>query len=389
MVGNGFMGAAHSQAWRVAGRFFDLPLRPEMTVVVGRDADRAAGAATKWGWEESSADWREVIGRDDIDLVDIVTPGFSHAEIAIAALEAGKHVLCEKPLANTVAEAERMAGAAQRAAAAGVYAMVGFTYRRVPAAALARDLIAAGRIGTVRQLSVSYLQDWLADEYAPFTWRLDKEQAGSGALGDIGAHAIDLAQFITGRSLVSVSGTLETLVSERPVLGEAQGLSGIAAAADPSGVAGRETRTVTVDDRALFTGRFDDGVLGAFEASRFSTGRKNALRFEVSGSLGALSFDLEDLNSLQLFDATADPLTQGFTKIIVTEPGHPYLDAWWPAGHALGYEHGFSHQVRDLVTAIAAGEQPTPSFDDGLQVQRALDAVQRSSDAGSAWKEIS
>ncbi|MCS5723313.1 Gfo/Idh/MocA family oxidoreductase [Herbiconiux sp. CPCC 203407] len=380
MVGNGFMGAAHSQAWRVAGRFFDLPRQPEMTVVVGRDADRAADAAAKWGWEESSADWREVIARDDIDLVDIVTPGFSHAEIAIAALEAGKHVLCEKPLANTVAEAERMAEAARRAAASGVYAMVGFTYRRVPAAALARDLIAAGRIGTVRQLSVSYLQDWLADENAPFTWRLDKEQAGSGALGDIGAHAIDLAQFITGRSLVSVSGTLETLVSERPVLVEAQGLSG---------TAGEEKQTVTVDDRALFTGRFDDGVLGAFEASRFSTGRKNALRFEVSGSLGALSFDLEDLNSLQLFDATADPLTQGFTKIIVTEPGHPYLDAWWPAGHALGYEHGFSHQVRDLVTAIAAGEQPTPSFDDGLQVQRALDAVERSSDAGSAWKEIS
>jgi predicted dehydrogenase len=320
-----------------------------------------------------------VIERDDVDLIDIVTPGSTHAEIAIAALDAGKHVLCEKPLANTVAEARAMAEAAARAAARGVYAMVGFTYRRVPAATLARDLVAAGRIGTIRQLSVSYLQDWLVDPLAPFTWRLDKEQAGSGALGDIGAHAIDLAQYVTGRRLVSVSGTLETLVSERPVLAESQGLGG---------TAGVGTATVTVDDRALFTGRFDDGVLGAFEASRFSTGRKNALRFEMSGSLGALAFDLEDLNSLQFYDATADPATRGFSKIIVTEPEHPYLEAWWPAGHLLGYEHGFAHQARDLVVAIAEGEQPRPSFEDGLQVQQALDAVEVSSQNGSAWQSV-
>jgi predicted dehydrogenase len=379
MVGNGFMGAAHSQAWRVAPRFFDLPLAPRMSVLVGRDADRAADAASRWGWAESSADWRSVIERDDVDLIDIVTPGSTHAEIAIAALDAGKHVLCEKPLANTVAEARAMAEAAARAAARGVYAMVGFTYRRVPAATLARDLVAAGRIGTIRQLSVSYLQDWLVDPLAPFTWRLDKEQAGSGALGDIGAHAIDLAQYVTGRRLVSVSGTLETLVSERPVLAESQGLGG---------TAGVGTATVTVDDRALFTGRFDDGVLGAFEASRFSTGRKNALRFEISGSLGALAFDLEDLNSLQFYDATADPATRGFSKIIVTEPEHPYLEAWWPAGHLLGYEHGFAHQARDLVVAIAEGEQPRPSFEDGLQVQQALDAVEVSFENGSAWQSV-
>jgi predicted dehydrogenase len=406
MIGNGFMGAAHSQGWRVAPRFFDLPLAPQLSVLVGRDAGRAAEAADRWGWNESSADWRAVIARDDIDLVDIVTPGDSHAEIAIAALEAGKHVLCEKPLANTVEEAEAMAAAARRAAADGVFAMVGFTYRRVPAIAFARDLVAAGRLGDIRQLTVSYLQDWLVDAESPFTWRLDKARAGSGALGDIGAHAIDLAQFVTGRSLVSISGTIETLVPERPVAGDGHGLarvdggdagatatataaaSATVTAAATATATAAATATVTVDDRAVFSGRFDDGVLGSFEASRMSTGRKNALRFEISGSLGALSFDLEDLNSLRFYDATLDPAMRGFSKILVTEPEHPYLGAWWPTGHMLGYEHGFSHQVRDLVVAIASGQQPTPGFDDGLQVQQVLDAVERSSENGSTWTHV-
>ncbi|MDO9397213.1 MAG: Gfo/Idh/MocA family oxidoreductase, partial [Herbiconiux sp.] len=248
----------------------------------------------------------------------------------------------------------------------------------------------AGRIGEVRQLSVSYEQDWLVDPLSPFTWRLDRALAGSGALGDIGAHAIDLAQFVTGHRLTAVAGTLETLVTERPVSGEGHGLAATAAGPDASGASGTDARTatVTVDDRALFTGRFDDGVLGAFSASRMSTGRKNALRFEISGSAGALAFDLEDLNALQLYEAKGDPATRGFAKILVTEPEHPYIDAWWPAGHGLGYEHGFSHQVRDLVEAVARGEQPTPSFDDGLQVQQALDAVQRSSESGSAWTTL-
>lgn len=376
LIGHGFMGAAHSQGWRVAPRFFDLPVRPEMSVLVGRDAAKAAESAERWGWSESSADWRAVIDRPDIDVVDIVTPGTSHAEIAIAALNAGKHVLCEKPLANTVAEAEAMADAAERAAERGVYAMVGFTYRRVPAATLARDFVAAGKIGQIRQVRVNYLQDWLVDPRSPLTWRLQKELAGSGALGDIGAHAIDLAQFITGQRLLSVSGTIETLVKERPLLGSGRGLSGTAA----SGVG-----AVTVDDVALFTGRFEGGALGSFEASRFSTGRKNAFRIEIAGSDGAIAFDLEDLNSLSFFDGSAASGQQGFTKILVTEPEHPYLAAWWPAGHMLGYEHGFTHQARDFVEAITAGVQPTPSFTDGLQVQRVLAAVEESSDQGSAW----
>ncbi|WP_309615734.1 Gfo/Idh/MocA family oxidoreductase, partial [Salinibacterium sp.] len=287
MIGHGFMGAAHSQGWRVAPRFFELEANPVMQLVVGRSAGAVADAAEKWGWAESATDWREAIERDDIDVIDIVTPGDSHAEIAIAALEAGKHVLCEKPLANTVDEAMAMADAATRAAARGVFGMLGHTYRRVPAATFARDLVAAGRLGDIHQVRASYQQDWLTDPATPLVWRLQKEHAGSGALGDIGAHIIDLSQFITGMRLASVSGTLETIIARRPILHSSSGLGG---------TGGTELGDVTVDDVALFTGRFDSGVLGIFEATRFATGRKNALRVEVSGSKGALAFDLEDLN---------------------------------------------------------------------------------------------
>jgi predicted dehydrogenase len=380
MIGYGFMGAAHSQGWRVAPRFFDLPARPEMTLLVGRNADAVAAAGEKWGWAETATDWRAAIARDDIDIIDIVTPGSSHVEIAIAALDAGKHVLCEKPLANTVDEARAMADAAERAAAKGVYAMVGFTYRRVPAATLARDIVASGALGDIRQVRAAYLQDWLVDPEAPLAWRLQKNLAGSGALGDLGAHAVDLAQFITGQQLTRVSGTLETFVTRRPLLENAVGLSGTASS---------DYGDVTVDDLALFTGRFDGGAVGSFEATRMSTGRKNALRIEVAGSLGAVTFDLEDLNSLGFYDATAPSNRLGFTKIIVTEPTHPYLDAWWPTGHALGYEHAFSHQVRDFVVGIGSATQPVPSFSDGLQVQRVLDSVERSASAGSAWTSTS
>ncbi len=376
MIGHGFMGAAHSQGWRVAPRFFDLPLQPRMAVVVGRNAAATAEAAEKWGWDEAATDWREVVVRDDIDVVDIVTPGDSHAEIAIAALEAGKHVLCEKPLANTVAEAKAMTDAATAAAASGVRAMVGFTYRRVPAVTLMRDLIAAGKVGKVQQVRAAYRQDWLVDPQMPLAWRLQKEHAGSGALGDIGAHIIDMTQFVTGLSVDSVSGVLDTIVKERPLLGSGSGLSGTAA---------EGYGEVTVDDVAIFAGRLSNGALASFETTRFATGRKNGLTIEISGDSGALAFDLEDLNTLRFYDRTAPDEVQGFTRILVTEPQHPYLSAWWPAGHMLGYEHGFSHQVKDLVEAIAAGEDPHPTFAEGLAVQRVLAAVEESSQNGSAW----
>lgn len=380
MVGIGFMGAAHSQGWRVAPRFFDLSAEPTMSVLVGRDPVRTAAAAEKWGWSESATDWREVVTRDDIDIVDIVTPGDSHAEIAIAALAAGKHVLCEKPLANSSAEAEAMTRAAEAAAARGIRSMVGFTYRRLPATAFARHLIAEGRIGEIRHVRASYLQDWLVDPGSPMTWRLQKDRAGSGALGDIGAHAIDLAEYMTGLRLGSVSGLLETFVRERPIAGSSSGAIAGGSSAPSTGVG-----EVTVDDAAFFHGRFDSGALGSFEATRMATGRKNALRVEVSGSQGAIAFDLEHLNRIEYYDATAPATEQGFTSIIVTEPEHPWVSAWWPAGHMLGYEHGFAHQAHDFVEAIAAGDDPSPSFADGLHVQRVLDAVEQSSGADGAW----
>jgi predicted dehydrogenase len=376
MVGYGFMGAAHSQAWRSAPAFFDLPATITMTAVAGRNEQAVTAAAERWGWSRAETDWRRLIDADDIDLIDICSPGDSHVEIAIAALEAGKHVLCEKPLANSVGEAEKMAEAARAAAERGVYAMVGFSYRRMPAIGLAKRLIEEGRLGEIRQIRSQYLQDWLSDASSPMTWRLDKSLAGSGALGDIGAHAIDMAQFVTGLQLEQVSGVLQTFVTERPLLAERQGLSGAAST---------ERGQVTVDDAALFSARLSGGALGSFEATRYATGRKNALRLEVSGSEGAIAFDLEDMNVLQVYDRRRPAGEQGFTRVIVTEPEHQYMSAWWPTGHLIGYEHTFSHQVADLLTDIGAGRQPRPSFADGLQVQRVLDAVERSSADGSAW----
>ena len=378
MIGYAFMGAAHSQAWRTAPHFFDLPLVPEMSVVCGRDAAGVAEAAARLGWANHATSWRSVVEDDGIDLVDVCTPGDTHAEIAIAALEAGKHVLCEKPLANSVAEAEAMTAAAERAAEHGVRAMVGFTYRRVPAIALARRLVAEGRLGEVRHVRAQYLQDWLIDPDAPLSWRLDKAKAGSGALGDIGAHVVDLTQHILGESIREVSGQLETFVKERPVAESSSGLSG---------TAGTERGPVTVDDAAVFLARFGGGALGVFEATRFATGRKNAIRIEINGSLGSVAFDFEDMNVLHFHDATIDDLEGGFRRIVVTEPGHPWVSGWWPPGHGLGYEHGFTHQVVDLVTALADGTQPEPSFADGLQVQRVLAAVETSSDTRS-WQEV-
>lgn len=376
MIGYAFMGAAHSHAWRTAPAFFDLPRHPRMLAICGRDEEAAGRVARRFGWESVETDWRELLRRDDIGLIDICTPGDTHAEIAVAALEAGKHVLCEKPLANTVAEAERMAAAAAEAATHGVRAMVGFTYRRTPAVTLARQLVASGRLGTIRHVRGQYLQDWLVDEDAPLSWRLDKSKAGSGALGDIGAHIIDMAQFVTGSPIRSVNGIMETFVRTRPVGGDHATLGGTSSA-------DAERGPVTVDDAAAFTARFADGAIGVFEATRSAAGRKNSLRLEINGTRGSLAFDLEDMNVLEFFDGTEDPSTAGFRRIIVTEAAHPYIAAWWPPGHGLGYEHGFTHQVVDLVTDIAKGADPTPSFADGLAVQRVLAAVEASAADGN------
>jgi predicted dehydrogenase len=370
MVGYAFMGAAHSHAWRTAPHVFDLPLRPSLAVLCGRDAAAVRAAARRFGWAATETDWHALIKRDDVQLVDVCAPGELHAEVAIAALETGKHVLCEKPFANTLTEAEAMAAAAARAAPQGVRAMTGFNYRRVPAVALARQLVTEGRIGQLRHVRATYLQDWLVDPASPLSWRLQRERAGSGALGDLGSHIVDLAQYLTGELIAGVSAATATFVGERPLPGSAR------------------SGPVTVDDAAVFTARLGSGALGTFEATRFASGRKNQLRIELNGERGSLAFDLERLNELEFFDRAGDSAEAGFRRILVTEPEHPYLSAWWPQGHVLGWEHTFTHQVRDLVTAIATGGELAPTFADGLQVQRVLDAVERSAASGAAWTPV-
>jgi predicted dehydrogenase len=380
MVGYAFMGRAHSLAWNTVDRVFDVPLRPRLAAICGRDQAAAAATAGRFGWAAAETDWRALIARDDVQLVDICAPGDLHAPIAIAALEAGKHVLCEKPLANTLAEAEAMKAAADAAYSGGTRAMVGFNYRRVPALALARQLVEQGRIGSLRHLRAVYLQDWLADADAPLTWRMRAERAGSGALGDLGAHIVDLARYLTGEELTGVGALSATFVTERPLAGGPD--------AGPVGTGTGGTGTVTVDDAVVFTAKLASGALASFEATRYATGRKNSLRIELNGSAGSLAFDLERLNELEFFDASADGGVSGFRRVLVTEGSHPYLSGWWPPGHPLGWEHTFTHQARDLLTAIADGAQPLPSFGDGLAVQRVLDAAARSAASGNSWESV-
>ncbi|MDQ0031912.1 Gfo/Idh/MocA family protein [Arthrobacter bambusae] len=367
-IGYAFMGKAHSNAWRNVASFFDVPAF-EQKVLVGRDAEQVAEAAVKYGWSESATDWRTVLERDDIHIVDICAPGWMHAEIATAALEAGKHVLVEKPLANTLAEAEAMADAARAARARGVQSMIGFNYRRVPALALAKELIAEGRLGTVRHVRAAYLQDWLVDADSPMTWRLNKETAGSGALGDIASHTIDQVLFLLGDTVTEVSGRLHTFVDSRP------------------GADGPER--VTVDDAAWATLILASGAVASVEVSRMATGQKNSLKMEIYGDKGSILFDLESINELGFLDATAPVREQGFRRILVNEPEHPYMDAWWPQGHVIGWEHTFTHEIRDFLRAIDAGTPPSPSFEDGLAVQRVLAAIEESSDAKSAIIQVS
>ena len=358
VIGYAFMGKAHSNAWRNVAAFHPDAPAVRQQVLVGRDADQVAAAARQYGWAEAATDWRAVLDRDDVDIVDVCVPGHLHAEVAIAALEAGKHVLAEKPLANSLAEAEKMVGVAQAARDRGVHSMVGFNYRRVPALALARRHVAEGRIGRVRQVRIAYLQDWLADEHAPMTWRLRRETAGSGALGDLASHAVDQVRYLLDQDVVGVNALTETFVPRR------------------TGVDGPED--VTVDDAAWSVLRTSGDAVVSLEVSRMATGRKNAFSIEVYGSTGALRFDLESLNELHTcLDGAA-----GFTRVLVTEPEHPYLDAWWPTGHIVGWDSTFTNQAADLLASLAAGQAPRPSFEDGLAVQRVLAAIEQSAAEG-------
>ncbi len=376
MVGYKFMGRAHSNAYRQVATFFpDVALKPEQTVVCGRDAAAVQEFANQFGWKHIETDWKRLVTRDDIGLVDVSTPGDSHAPIAIAAAENGKHVFCEKPLANTLAEARQMVDAVKKA---GVVGMVNFNYRRVPAVQLAKKLIDEGRIGKIYHWRAVYLQDWIMDPNFPLVWRLSKDAAGSGTLGDLGAHIIDLARMLVGE-ITSLTGLTETFIKQRPVLA--------AAGSSLDATAGTEMGEVTVDDAAMFLARFDNGAVGSFEVTRFANGRANYNSFEINGSKGSIQFNLERLNELNVLFSDDDPDVKGFRNVLVTDGGaHPYVGAWWPAGHIIGWEHTFTHGVYDLLNGIAKGVSPNATFEDGLRCQAVLDAVERS--AGSrSWVE--
>jgi predicted dehydrogenase len=365
MIGYDFMGRAHSNAWRQVARFMpDLPYEPVMKVVVGRTEAKVKEAAQRLGWEEYATSWEDVIARKDIDVIDICTPGDSHMPIAIAAAEAKKHILCEKPLANTLADAEQMWKAAAKA---GVIHMLCHNYRRCPAVALAKQLIDAATIGKIHHYRGTYLQDWIVDPAFPRVWRLEKSRAGSGSLGDILSHTMDLSRYLVGEP-VEVNGLLKTFVTERP-LPDDPGKKGL----------------VDVDDAALSLVRYDNGAVGYLEGTRFATGRKNYNRFEINGAKGSIVWDLEHLNDLQLY--IEEGPNSGFRTISVTDGKHPYVGAWWPPGHIIGYEHSFTHTVYDFLRAIAEQKVPSPSFEDGYKNQRVLDAIERSARDGK-WVKI-
>jgi predicted dehydrogenase len=367
MIGYNFMGKAHSNAWRQVNRFFELPAQVELNTVCGRNSKAVEKAARTFGWARSATDWRAVVEDPNLDIIDITTPNDTHAQIAIAAAEAGKAVLCEKPLGMDVPQCEKMVAAVKRHK---VVNMVCHNYRRIPAIAHARKLIAEGALGDrLYHYRARYAQDWIADPNFPLVWRLKKEIAGSGAHGDIDAHIIDLGRYLVGE-LAEVCGLMETFIKERPVL-EAAG-AGLGAKA------GRSMGQVTVDDAVSWIGRFKNGAIANLEATRFAHGRKNHIALEINGSKGSLVFDFEDMNRLKFYSAEDPADRQGFRDILITDASHPYLKAWWPGGHIIGYEHTFVNTFADFVTAVVNGKSVQPTFEDGLQNEKVLAAIEAS-----------
>jgi predicted dehydrogenase len=375
LVGQKFMGRAHSNAYIKVIKFFDVDPAPVMTAVCARDEQELSAFAQRWGWQSYETDWKKLVARPDIDLVDVSVPGHMHRDVAVAAAQAGKHVFCEKPLAMNLAEAREMLAAVRQA---GVVHMLCHNYRCCPAMTLARQMIAAGELGEIRHFRATYLQDWLIDPQFPMNWRLRKETAGSGALGDLGSHIVDLSQFLVG-PIAEVVSTMKTFITERPGEGSSSGLSA---------KAGKGTEKVTVDDAALFLARFSGGALGTFEATRLAPGRKNFNRVEVNGSRGTLVWNFEEMNTLEYYNC-GDPSTQqGFRRILATDSVHPFISAWWPPGHLLGYEHAFVHAVFELMRKIGgAKDSIMPDFRDGAQCIAVLDAVTKSA-ADRTWVEV-
>ncbi|GAB4128812.1 MAG: Gfo/Idh/MocA family oxidoreductase [Thermogutta sp.] len=370
LIGQGFMGRSHSNAWGQVAKFFKPPIKPVMHTVFGQPEENPQAFAANWGWQNAATDWEALVKSPEIGLVDVVTPNYMHAPVAKAAILAGKHVACEKPIAGTLADAREMVEAAKKA---NVKTFVWFNYRRCPAVALAHQLVKQGKLGEIRHVRATYLQDW-ADDNVPLLWRFDKTLAGSGAHGDLNAHIVDMTRFVTGMEIVEIAGAIaETFIKKRKLP------TGVSAGGIASGRAGADQwGDVTVDDAVLFLARFSNGAVASFEAARQATGNQNRNAFEINGTKGALKFDFERMNELLFYDATLPRAVQGWTNIMVTHGGdHPYVANWWPDAHIIGYEHGFVNQAYDILKVLA-GEEPTvplPDFEDAYNTQRVLEAA--------------
>ncbi|MDZ4815591.1 MAG: Gfo/Idh/MocA family oxidoreductase [Verrucomicrobiota bacterium] len=377
MIGYNFMGKAHSNAWRQVDRFFNTKARPVLKTICGRNEEKVAAAADKLGWQGFVSDWRKVVNDPSIDIIDITTPNDTHAEIAIAAAKAGKAILCEKPLGMNPKECKQMVDAVKKA---GVVNMVCHNYRRIPAIALAKKMIMNGELGErIFHFRARYAQDWIVDPNFPLVWRLQKEIAGSGTHGDIDAHIIDLGRYLVG-DIVEVSALMETFIKERPLLNDAGGgLAGAKASARKG--------KVTVDDAVTWIGRFKNGAIANLEATRFALGRKNHITLEINGSQGSLFFDFEDMNRLKFFNDKDPAHAKGFRDIIVTNSAHPYAGAWWPEGHIIGYEHTFINTFADFIDAVVAGKSVQPTFEDGMNNDLVLAAVEKSANTRK-WVKI-
>lgn len=368
LIGYKFMGKAHSNAWRQVNRFFpDIPVQVELATICGRDPVSLERARQVLGWGKGETDWRKMVADARIDIVDICTANDTHAEIAIAAAKAGKAILCEKPLARTLQEAKRMVTAVNKAK---VVNMICHNYRRIPAMALAKQMIENGELGSrIYHFRARYAQEWLANPNFPLTWRLQKDIAGSGTMGDIGAHIIDLGRYLVGE-FTEVCGLMETFVKKRPLMEQGS--------IPPKPVASGKQGEVTVDDTVSWIGRFENGAIANLEATRFAIGRKNQITLEINGDKGSLYFDFEDMNRLKFCSAADAQHRRGFTDIIVTDRDtHPYAKNWWPPGHIVGYEHTFVNTISDFLSAVVAGKSVQPTFEDGLKNQRVLEAVEK------------
>ncbi|MDB5303265.1 MAG: afr 1 [Phycisphaerales bacterium] len=370
LLGSKFMGRTHSNAYLKVAKFFDLPLNPVMHTVAGRNRAELDEFKERWGWQHASTDWKQAIADPAIGLVDVGTPNNVHAEHAIAALEAGKHVACEKPLAASLSDARQMRDAARKAKGK---TFVWYVYRRCPAVALAHLFAKEGKLGRIYHVRAAYLQDWAGPD-VPLIWRFQKATSGSGSHGDLGAHIIDMARFITGDEITEVIGSVaETFIKERKIV-ESGSKGGIAGGASGGGAMGKSD----VDDAVLFLARFSRGALASFESTRLATGNQNRNEIEINGDKGAIRFNFEDMNYLEFYDATLPRRQQGWTKIMATHGGdHPYAANWWPDAHIIGYEHGFINELADMLSVIGGKLPvvPLPDFEDAYKTQQVLEAA--------------